>query len=165
MGNGRQGLERMTLGTRGSMVEVCAPCDPSRWCMRYSGIKGCCLSCLDPRHVHICPTTIIPAAAPEGTGQSPCRPSSCDHGPFRHPDPCQALPQSDGSPVARAHVMRIAMQGQQLCLQPQVSIPRTVPRLRVSRDCKHGRDSQIPLSVPVLGSATSSSAPLGVITT
>ena len=44
---------------------------------------------------------------------------SKDHGPFRHPDPCQALPQSDGSPEARAHVMRIAMQNQQLCLQPQ----------------------------------------------
>ena len=64
---------------------------------------------------------------PEGTGQSPCRPSFQDHGPFRHPDPCQALPQSDGSPVARAHVMRIAMQGQQLCLQPQGESSRTVP--------------------------------------
>ena len=33
--------------------------------------------------------------------------------------PASALPQSDGSPVARAHVMRIALRGQQLCLQPQ----------------------------------------------
>ena len=47
----------------------------------------------------------------------------------------------------------------------KVRVPRSVPRLRVSRDCKNGSDSQIPLSVPVLGSATSSSAPLGVITT
>ena len=106
-------------GHREGMVKVHAPCDPSRWCMRYSGSKGCCLSCLDPRHVHICPTTIIPAAAPKGSGESPCRPSFQDHGPFRHPDPCQALLQSDGSPVARAHLMRIAMQSQQLCLQPQ----------------------------------------------
>ena len=36
-------------------------------------------------------------------------------------------PQSDGSPVARAHVMRIAMQGQQLCCSHKVRVPRTVP--------------------------------------
>ena len=68
--------------------------------------------------------------------------------------------------MARAHAMRMGMQGQQVCQQP-----RGWECLALSRDSESAEIAYVGvtvgffLSVPVLGPATSSSAPLGVIMT
>ena len=82
----------MTLGTRARIVEVNAPDDPSLECMRYLCSKGSSVSCLDPRHVHVRPSSTIFGPALRSTGQSPCRLSCQGQKAIRHPTSCRKLP-------------------------------------------------------------------------